>query len=114
MYIGWVLFIALLTLLPGSAFPGISWNFLEIDKLVHITVFAIMVFIGTIAFGKNNRRSSWVNIGLSLLLAVLYGTSLEYTQALIPDRSFDYADLVANYGGCLLGILGYRIYYNFL
>ena len=114
MYFGWVLFIALLTLLPGSAFPGISWNFLEIDKMVHITVFGILTILGGVFFFKKNRNAIWKNIFMSFLIASLYGTALELLQSLVPERSFDYADLAANYAGGALGIVIYRIIYNFL
>jgi glycopeptide antibiotics resistance protein len=114
LYIGWVLFIALLTLLPGSAIPDINWNFLELDKWIHFTVFSVMSFLGIHFFGKYPAlsKNKHVTILLSIVIALLYGTSLEFTQSLIPERSFDYADLVANYAGCLFGYVWYRIFSN--
>ena len=43
-----------------------------------------------------------------MILAGLYGTILEFVQAGIPERSFDYADMTANFVGVLTGYLIYR------
>jgi len=106
LYIGWVVFIALLTLVPGKALPQIDWNFLSFDKFIHFTIFSIMTFLGSASF-KNSLGLKRVimPIIISLFIAVLYGATLEYLQSFIPDREFDYADLAANIGGSLVGIL---------
>jgi VanZ family protein len=106
LYIGWVVFIALLTLVPGKALPQIDWNFLSFDKFIHFTIFSVMTFLGGASF-KNSLGLTKVimPIIISLLIAILYGTTLEYLQSFIPDREFDYADLAANIGGSLVGIL---------
>ena len=109
-----MLFIALLTLLPGSAIPDINWNFLELDKWIHFTVFSVMSFLGVRFFGKYPAlsKNKAVTILLSIVIAILYGTSLEFMQSLVPERSFDYADLLANYAGSLFGYVLYRIFSN--
>ena len=106
LYSGWVLFIALLTLLPGQAIPDINWSFLSIDKLIHFTMFSVMSFLGGVKFNSsNNPRSVTSNSVLSFLVACTYGFFLEYFQTFIPQRSFDYADLTANAGGAIFGIV---------
>jgi len=113
LYIGWVLFIALLTLLPGKALPfQIDWNFLSLDKIGHFSIFTIMAFLGSASFNTKLKlpKASKAAI-ISFIIAALYGSMIEYTQMFIPDRGFDYADVVANIGGSLTGI-GLFIFLN--
>jgi len=106
LYIGWVVFIALLTLVPGKALPQIDWNFLSFDKFIHFAIFSIMTFLGSASFYKSFGLTRIIMpIIISLFIAILYGATLEYLQTFIPDREFDYADLAANIGGSLVGIL---------
>jgi hypothetical protein len=103
LYLGWVLFIALITLIPGKSIPDIiDWNFLSLDKAIHFTLFSILSLLGSYSFSKASRPLI-AALALSILLAVLYGTIIEYLQTMIPDRGFDYADLAANIGGALVG-----------
>ena len=100
LYIGWIVLIGLLTLVPGKALPQVDWNFLSLDKIIHFTIFSIMAFLGSISFKNRSGLTRIIfPILISLLIAILYGTILEYLQSFIPDRAFDYADLVANIGG---------------
>jgi len=111
-YIGWVLFIGLLTLLPGKAVPQLDWNFLSLDKIIHFSLFSIMAFLGSISFKISfGLTKAYKSIMFSLFIAILYGTILEYLQTFIPDRGFDYADLIANIGGSIVGIILF-LYYN--
>lgn len=106
LYIGWVVFIALLTLVPGKALPQIDWNFLSFDKFIHFGIFSIMTFLGSASFKNSLGLNRLIMpIIISLFIAILYGATLEYLQSFIPDREFDYADLAANIGGSLVGIL---------
>ena len=105
LYIGWIVFIAFLTLIPGKALPQIDWNFLSLDKIIHFTVFSIMTFLGCFSF-KNGAylKRTFIQVLISLFIAILYGTFLELMQSFIPDREFDYADLAANTGGSVVGV----------
>jgi len=106
LYFGWVLFIGLLTLIPGNIIPDINWNFLSFDKIIHLTVFAILSFIGSIYFKHSDKKKTRSQpVFISFATAVLYGTLLEYLQTFIPQRGFDYADLTANIIGSLAGIV---------
>jgi hypothetical protein len=110
LYIGWVLFIALITLLPGYTIPGnIDWNFLEMDKIIHMTVFGILTYFGCYFFTERTGFSRAV-ILKSFLPAILYGTAIELLQTFIPQRGFDYADLTADFIGAGLGILFFRYF----
>ena len=106
LYIGWVLLIGFLTLLPGKAVPQLDWNFLSFDKIIHFSIFSIMAFLGSIYFKLSFGSAKIITpVLISLILASFYGTTLEYLQTFIPDREFDYADLSANIGGSVAGII---------
>lgn len=108
LYISWVIFIALLTLLPGSVIPDISWDFISIDKTVHIIMFTVLVFLGLVgsAYGKIKLFGRWP-ILVSITSALAYGYMLELIQSYIPQRSYDFADLTAD---CVGTIVGYGLF----
>lgn len=108
LYIGWVFFIALLTLLPGSVIPDISWDFISIDKTVHIIMFSVLIFLGLVAskYGNFKLFGRWPVI-LSIVSAITYGYILELIQSFIPQRSYDFADLTAD---CVGTIVGYGLF----
>jgi len=113
LYFGWVLFIALLTLLPGQAIPDFNWNFLSIDKFIHFTMFSIMSFLGSVKFSSSTKpKSIIISSIISILIASTYGFILEYFQTFIPQRAFDYADLTANVGGAVFGIAVFLYFQN--
>jgi len=113
LYIGWVLFIALLTLLPGQVIPHfIDWNFMSLDKVVHFTMFTILALLGSITL----RLGGWQNtvkypVLVSILFALAYGSALEFTQSLVPQRTFDFADLTANAAGAAVGTIVFIIFF---
>ncbi len=98
------LVISLLITLYGSLKPatgGIDLPY--IDKIAHFIMHGSIAFFG-ISFMKNKP---WVILFISV--AILFGVSLELLQRSIPGRSFEYADIVANSLGTLLGsYLGYK------
>ena len=103
----WTIIILFLSLasLQEVPIPGI-WN---IDKLAHITVYAIMVVLYIYGIDKQlhlrNSRSSlkyFIVIGcfcFGLLIEVIQG-------GLIEGRFFDSYDILANGIGCMVGSLG--------
>ena len=107
LYYGWVLFIALLTLIPGRSIPDIiDWNFFSLDKIIHFFIFFTLTFLGAIYF-QNLTKKHLPAIAISFLIALFYGSLIEYLQTFIPDRGFDYADLTANSMGAFFGGLWY-------
>lgn len=108
LYLSWVFFIALLTLLPGSMIPDISWDFISIDKTVHIILFSVLVFLGLFAstYGKLKIFGTWPVIG-GIVFALSYGYIIELIQSYVPQRSYDFADLTAD---CVGTIVGYGLF----
>ncbi|HEX8549050.1 MAG TPA: VanZ family protein [Cytophagaceae bacterium] len=92
--------------MPGKYLPETSLaDFFKIDKLVHISIFLGLVYL-LIKGLKRKPSSGWATryaIIFSLLLGTLYGALIEVIQQFIPDRSFEYLDMLANTLGCIAG-----------
>lgn len=94
-----------------SKIPHVPFDFLSLDKLGHLTFYAIETLLLIWGFAKTQEwvTSSYSWIMICMVFAGVYGTSLEFVQAGIPERSFDYADMIANFIGIIVGAL---IYYK--
>jgi len=105
--ITWFIISTILLTLPGSALPKENWlDKIWFDKWVHIGLFGIMVFLfgwGLLKKTHDNRqlKKSFLSIASSCLI---YGIIMEFVQNnFIPNRSFDYGDIAADFVGCLAG-----------
>jgi VanZ family protein len=78
------------SLVPGDTLPPIASN----DKLLHLLGHGGIAFCAALAFPRR-----W---GLLLMLLPIYGAGLEVLQTWVPNRSFDWHDMVANVSGVLL------------
>jgi glycopeptide antibiotics resistance protein len=98
--------IALLT--PGNALPKVPL-FPNADKLVHLSLFAGFAFVWMrTKVILLNQKYHLIPLGISFILPIL----LEYMQLFVPNRTFDYLDMVANLAGALFGFIGFIILYK--
>jgi len=102
----------LLFCLPGDRFSKAGWlEELELDKVVHIGLFAILVFLWCLPVQTRitePTRLSKMYIWITLSF-VSYGVIIEFIQRdLIPYRSFDPFDIVADAIGCVIGWFAVR------
>jgi VanZ family protein len=98
-----VVSIVLLTL-PGNDLPttGFFTEIPQFDKLVHIGMFGLLVYLFGVAFQKTLKKDRifllWVAV-----LGILYGVAMEFVQKYwVASRSFDLKDIVADTVGCLV------------
>jgi VanZ family protein len=103
-----VLIIAtLLFCLPGDQLSEAGWlEDLELDKVVHVGLFAMLVFLWCLPAKWRVKRISNVNTvyGWITILFIAYGVAIEFIQRyFIPYRSFDFFDIVADTVGCAIG-----------
>lgn len=102
----WTLLIIVLLCIPGTEFPKISIGIGFADKIVHIFLFSLLQFFWGYFIGKHYpervlRINKYILAG-----TILFGIMLEFVQgALIPNRSFEFADIVADSIGALCGYL---------
>jgi L-cystine uptake protein TcyP (sodium:dicarboxylate symporter family) len=101
----WLLTIFALCAMPGEYIPSNNWlDLLSVDKLVHASIFFILCFLGFIILHKNNSQF-WSYV-LIVVLAIVYGASLEYMQGhYFRHRSADWLDIAANSTGCFLALI---------
>jgi len=97
--------ITFLFCLPGNEFPRINF-FIHFDKLVHVGLFSILVFLWILPPQSRTSDKQKINkIYVWIALAfVCYGVFIEIIQLnFVPNRSFDLFDILANTVGCAFG-----------
>jgi VanZ family protein len=88
--------------LSGQNWPGA-------DKLLHFAAYALMAVLicRALAAAPMGQRPT-VQIALAAVwLASLYGGSDELHQALVPERSAEFLDWIADLAGSLAGAAGW-------
>ena len=94
--------VLVLSLAPATApMPSTGW-----DKTNHLLAFAMLAFW---AHGAYPGRTAAVLLGL-----LAYGGLIEALQAFTPDRSAEWADLVADGAGLLFGEMLARLMWPWL
>ena len=104
-----------LYLYPGSIFgwlvygdfqkqPSITSDFIVSSN--HIYAFLVLTILGVLSFEKTKTK---------ILFKYLFSISiiLEFSHVIIPERSFQYADLFGNFLGVLLVFLVFNFYQYF-
>jgi len=100
--------VTILFLMPGSDIPGVEIPF--IDKWVHIGLFLALSLLWTLLLDRKDLAYTKAMVLLFLLL-LFYGMVIELIQhTLLPTRTADPWDVLANTIGILLGIwMGRRL-----
>lgn len=105
-----------------SAFPGpqidLNFKFLAPDKVSHFAAYGLLsVLIGWGYFKQHQPRvigtSKLSNQAFLVILVIgfTYGVLMELMQYLfLPNRYFEYGDMLANFIGSFFGLLLIRIY----
>jgi len=100
VWLGGLIALAPLSLLPGTAPPTGVWDVeLSLDKLFHVVAYGGLTGIPMLALARRDRLIAAVAIVL------LAGVAYEIGQGFVPGRSFGYDDLIANIGGVVLGVV---------
>ncbi len=102
----------LLFCLPGDQLSEAGWlEELELDKVVHVGLFAGLVFLWCLPFqllikDVDRQKKIYALIAIGFMV---YGVVIEFIQRdLIPYRSFDIYDIVADIIGCAIGWITIR------
>jgi hypothetical protein len=107
--IAWVIIVTVLLTLPGSSFPKEDWlDKIWFDKWVHIGLFIIMIFFWNWAIYKNTKNPRGLRTIFWIMGSVwlVYGIGMEFIQHyLVPNRSFDWGDIIADAVGCGIGVV---------
>jgi hypothetical protein len=95
--------------LPGDKFPEDElFNIFQVDKLIHIGLFALMVVLWSLPFisrvGDSDRLGN-IFIGVALAF-VFYGVLIEFIQgSFISNRTMGIDDMIADALGCGVGFI---------
>ncbi|MCA6078079.1 VanZ family protein [Fulvivirga sedimenti] len=101
--IAWAVLILVLTLTPGKYVP--SYSLFSYDKLGHAGIFCIQSVLLMFTLRHQYNRKIQNSILASMAVTIIYGFIIEAIQGLIPDRSMDIYDAIANIAGSFLAPL---------
>jgi VanZ family protein len=109
----WAVVILALTVLPGARLPEKDLQLVSMDKLAHVGMFMIQCFLLVVGFIKqqNNSYLRRNAMQMSLVVSVFYGISIELIQMALPERSFEFLDIISDSIGAFLGLgMFYLVY----
>jgi VanZ family protein len=113
----WSVIILILTGIPGSYIPRIHklWGVIEPDKVVHLFIFGVLVFLILFGFREKyffSTKRYWFGI-ISVLITSVYGMIIEILQLyLFIGRSGSRFDFYADAIGALLGWIGFYLVFR--
>ncbi len=86
------------------SFPGM-------DKLAHLTIYAILALSIIVAHCRESRGNSPVRVIVTTItICLIFGISDEYHQSFIPGRFVSLGDLIADVSGALLICFAWLMY----
>jgi len=106
----WLLIITILSIYPGNKIPAPP--FFQVDKFVHVFMYAPLSFLLIIAFFKQyNALESRLKVSILIILfAVFFGGIMEILQHyILINRSGNIYDFTANTIGAILGVLSFPL-----
>ena len=108
--------ILILTGLPGSLFPRVK-PVVGIDKVVHLLMYAGFAFACLWGYRKqfvsNGSAYRKKAIILALVISIAYGGLTEIMQEyLVPKRTGDWMDFLADSIGTLFGVLVFYLFFR--
>ena len=108
----WFFVVLILIILPGSDFPKVEnwYHKWYVDKWIHAGIFGLLAFLFMYPFVKAIPDRNMVlrvckNIAI---LTMLWGFATECIQLMVPGRSFDIVDGLADAMGAFLAYLYFR------
>lgn len=108
----WTHLIFFACIIPGTELPEINLSFnLQLDKFVHATFFIVFFILWS---HVRINYTKWHGVVL-IFLSLLYGTIIEFYQFNFVDgRGFEFADIVADASGGIIGFIIQQLHPNFL
>lgn len=107
----WTLLIIGAHAIPGHELPKPFWDFFQFDKIAHFMMFSILTFSWLNGIMKQSTIYKLKVHGPKIVLAfsLILGLVLETLQnAIFVNRSFQWADVIADGAG---GVVGIMIFY---
>ena len=80
----------------------------NIDKLVHVALFGIFVWLWCSYFIRDEAASK-ILFFFIILAGIIYGTGMEFYQDRFTTREFELGDIIADAAGAILGAVYFGI-----
>jgi VanZ family protein len=108
--------ILILTGIPGSVFPRVK-PAIGLDKVVHILMYAGFAFLCIWGYRKqfisNGKAYQKRALLLTATISICYGGVTELMQEfLVPSRTGDWFDFIADTIGTLIGVLIFYLFFR--
>ena len=105
-----------LTVLPGSLFPHVK-PVVGLDKVAHILMYAGFTFACLWGYRKqfvsNGLAYKKRAVLLAIVISIAYGGLTEMIQEhIVPTRTGDWFDFVADSIGTVLGVLVFYLFFH--
>ena len=105
----YTLLIVIISLVPIPNLSLPEFKLLELDKLIHLSIYFIMSIMWMRLQSFSDKFFPWKN----LLIVFFIASSTEFLQGALPvGRYSDWADFIANSVGILLGITTYSLFFS--
>jgi VanZ family protein len=100
----WAVFIFCLHIIPSEKLPSTpDWGF-SVDKVVHFFLFVVLGYLLVRSFKPDKRH--WSRLILyAVMICVIFGLIMETVQIIVPGRTYNMVDLVADGTGAAFGCL---------
>jgi len=114
----WWLVVLVLMCTPGRDLPDLGFwaELINLDKIIHVTVFGLMAFLFMLPFTskKNLEKRQLKQIFLKIAICTaIWGLTTEFIQDFfIPGRTFDLLDFVADAAGGLVAYFLAKKYFS--
>lgn len=96
----------------GQSLPKLTFTLIGIDKLAHFMLFGMQSFLLIYAHQKGRANLDWIHVHVAVAIGIAYGVFIEFLQyAVFINRSYDYADMVADAIGSLSCYIFVKILY---
>lgn len=99
----WAVLIFVFCTMPSNRLPSVRIP--HLDKVVHFGFFFVQSVLLSLLFNFETKRSYFQIIGLSTILAFVYGGMIEIMQGAFFNRSADVYDLIADMVGGFIGAM---------
>lgn len=92
--------------------PGVDHLPLR-DKGIHFVEYAVLGWLCAAASSRSwSRAATWRTLLFAVFVSVLWGLSDEIHQALVPGRSSELGDLLADLAGSIAGAAAWHLLSN--
>lgn len=111
----WTAVVVVLSLVPSSNVSLNEFQIDNVDKAAHFVMYTLFTLFWTIGLKRQNiyvglRRHAFKVVVIS---GFLMSVGIEFLQEyVVPSRSFEALDLIANGIGCIFGIVLFKMIYK--